>query len=57
MTIGQAVAYTAPIHGIIPIEPIGSSKNPPFAEVALLPQMWQLSFSLPPRNGRWRGLP
>ena len=43
-----------PPWGISHAEPIGSSNDPPLAEVAPLPQMWQLSFSLPCVRGAFR---
>ncbi|MBQ8717548.1 MAG: hypothetical protein IJY43_06900 [Clostridia bacterium] len=51
MTTSRAGGLHKPPWGISPAEPIGSSNDPPLAEVAPLPQMWQLSFSLPCVNG------
>ena len=47
MTTSRAGGLHKPPWGISHAEPIGSSNDPPLAEVAPLPQMWQLSFSLP----------
>ena len=47
MTTSRAGGLHKPPWGISHAEPIGSSNYPPFAVVALPPQMWQLSFSLP----------
>ena len=47
MTTSRAGSLHKPPWGISHAEPIGSSNDPPLAEVAPLPQMWQLSFSLP----------
>ena len=44
---GRAGGLHQPPWGIPHAEPIGSSKNPPLAEVAPQPQTWQLSLSLP----------
>ena len=47
MTTSRAGGLHKPPWGISHAEPIGSSNDPPLAEVAPLPQMWQLPFSLP----------
>jgi len=47
MTTSRAGGLHKPPWGISHAEPIGSANDPPLAEVAPLPQMWQLSFSLP----------
>ena len=52
MTTSRAGGKHLPPWGISRAEPIGSSKDPPLAKVAPLPQMWQLSFSLPCVNER-----
>ena len=51
MTTSRAGGLHKPPWGISHAEPIGSSNDPPLAEVAPLPQMWQLSFSLPLHKG------
>ena len=43
MTTSRAGGLHKPPWGISHAEPIGSSNDPPLAEVAPLPQMWQLS--------------
>ncbi len=40
MTTGRAGGLHKPPWGIPHAEPIGPSKNPPLAVIALLPQMW-----------------
>ena len=47
MTTSRAGGLHKPPWGIPHTEPLGSSNNPPLAVVALPPQMWQLSLSLP----------
>ena len=48
MTTSRAGGLHKPPWGIPHAEPIGSSNDPPLAEVAPLPQMWQsLNLSLP----------
>ena len=47
ITTGRAGGLHQPPWGISHAEPIGSSNYPPLAVVALPPQMWQLSLSLP----------
>ena len=47
MTTSRAGGLHKPPWGIPHAEPLGSSNNPPLAVVALPPQMWQLSLSLP----------
>ena len=53
MTTSRVGGLHKPPWGISHAEPIGSSNDPPLAEVAPLPQMWQLSFSLLLCKGRW----
>ena len=57
MTTGRAGGLHKPPWGISHAEPIGSSNDLPLAEVALLPQMWQLAFRLPYVKGGGHGFP
>ena len=41
-----------PFKGIIPAQPKGSSNDPPLAEVAPLPQMWQSLKNCLPQWGK-----
>ena len=52
MTTSRAGGLHLPPWGIPHAEPIGSSKNPPLAVIAPLPQMWQSLKSCLPQWGK-----